>query len=259
MNNLPKIPQYPDNHLQQVSFKKSVSPMRSLMKAVPAEAGNEIWFLTLSDLLMLLLIFFVLLFGIALKQQSEPVAQTAAALHTEKALPVTVVKEQPIIQQVSSDQAAGDATASLETGLLGIIDDNSGLQGITVARHSRHVVLTLPEQISFDSGQAQLKSSVLTKLGQVAVFIQSHPNLLVEIQGHTDDRPISNRHYPSNWELSADRATQVAKSLVSRGVNPAKISTKGFGEYQPLYSNNSDSDRLKNRRVELQFSLIPAS
>lgn len=235
--------------------------MRSLAKSTPSEAGNEIWFLTLSDLLMLLLIFFVLLFGITIKQQSNPIAP--ASLHAETILPVAVTKEQtvaPLAPPVaSSDSAAQSTTASLESDLLGIIDDNSGLQGITVARHSQYVVLTLPEQISFDSGQAQLKSSVLPKLEQIAVFIQNHSNLLVEIQGHTDDRPISNRRYPSNWELSADRATQVAKSLVARGVNPTKISTKGFGEYQPLYSNNSDSDRLKNRRVELQFSLNPSS
>ena len=256
MNNLSEIPQFLDNPLKQVSFKKTVSPMRSLTKSAPVEAGNEIWFLTLSDLLMLLLIFFVLLFGIALKQQSSTVSPPA--LRTENVLPVAVTKEQPVIQQVSSSPAASDATAALAADLLGIIDDNSGLQGITVARHSQYVFLTLPEQIIFDSGQAQLKPTVLPKLEQVAFFIQNHPNILVEIQGHTDDRPISNRHYPSNWELSADRATQVAKSLVSLGVNPAKISTKGFGEYQPLYSNNSDSDRLKNRRVELQFSIIPS-
>jgi chemotaxis protein MotB len=239
-----------------VSFKKTVSPMRSLSKPVPAEAGNEIWFLTLSDLLMLLMIFFVLLFGITLKQQSNPVAPPSP--RAEQVLPVPVTKEQPVIQQPSSDPAANDITASLESDLLGIIGDNQSLQGITVARHSQYVVLTFPEQIIFDSGQAQLKSSAGPLLEQVAVFIENHSNLSVEIQGHTDDMPIHNQRYPSNWELSADRATQVAKSLVQLGINPVKISAKGFGEYHPLYSNDSDAGRLKNRRVELQFSLIPS-
>ncbi len=256
MNYPSNIPQPTDNHSNHVSFKKRVRPMRSLSKSAPADSGNEIWFLTLSDLLLLLLIFFVLLFGIALKQQGN--TESTPAPRTENILPAAI-KEQPVIQQVSSNPDTGSATGSLESDLLNIIDDNSGLQGITVERHSQFVVLTLPEQISFDSGQAQLKSSVWPKLKQVAFFIQNNPNLSVEIQGHTDDKPISNRHYPSNWELSADRATQVAKSLVQLGVNPAKISTKGFGEYKPLYSNNTDADRLKNRRVELQFSLSPSS
>ncbi|MEN6330401.1 MAG: flagellar motor protein MotB [Smithella sp.] len=254
MNNLSRIPEYPGNPLNQVSFKKVARPLRSPAKPAPAETGNEIWFLTLSDLLMLLMIFFVLLLGMTLKQQSNTAAPPVQ--RNEQALPVAVAKEQPVNRQVSPNTALSDETASLESDLLGIIEDNNGLPGITVARHTRHVVLTLPEQIIFDSGQADLKAGVLPKLEQIAVFIQQHPNIAVEIHGHTDNMPISNRRYPSNWELSADRATQVAKSLVRLGVNPAIISTRGFGEYKPLYPNSSISDRLKNRRVELQFSLV---
>jgi len=248
------MPDFNDNSCNQVPFKKVGKPLRSLVKPAPEEAGNEIWLLTLSDLLMLLMIFFVLLFGMTLKQQSNPAA--SPALHTQQALPVAVTKEQPVKRDVSPTPAVSDATASLESDLLGIIDNKQELEGITVARHSQHVVLTLPEQIVYDSGQAELKSGVLPKLEQIAIFIQQHPNVAVEIQGHTDNRPISNRRYPSNWELSADRATQVAKSLVRLGVNPAIISTRGFGEYKPLYPNSTEADRLKNRRVELQFSLV---
>lgn len=256
MNNLSPLA-HATNPLNDVSFKKAANPLRSLAKSVPAEAGNEIWFLTLSDLLMLLLIFFVLLFGITIKQQNNPAAPPAPAV--APALPVAAVREQPVVQHVSSNSTAEAANALLAADLTSIIGDNSGLQGITVARHSRYVVLTFPEQIIFDSGQAQLKSSAQPILEQVAVFIHNHSNLAVEIQGHTDDRPISNRRYPSNWELSADRATQVAKSLIQLGINPAKISTRGFGEYHPLYDNKSAADRLKNRRVELQFSLTTTS
>jgi chemotaxis protein MotB len=254
MNNLSAMPEYPRNSSDQVSFRKVARPLRSPAKPAPAETGNEIWFLTLSDLLLLLMIFFVLLLGITLQQQSN---STAPPVQRHKhALPTATAKEQPANRLVSPNQPTGDAATSLESDLLGIIAGNEGLEGITVARRSQHVVLTLPEQIIFDSGQADLKNGVLPKLEQIAVFIQKHPNIAVEIQGHTDNRPIANRRYPSNWELSADRATQVAKSLVRLGVNPAIISTRGFGEYQPLYPNGTDSDRMKNRRVELQFSLV---
>lgn len=256
MNTLSKIPEFSGEPLKQAPLKNT-RPLRSLAKSAPAETGNEIWFLTLSDLLMLLLIFFVLLFGMALKQQSNTIVSTAP--RKVEVSPV-LAKEQPAAKPVSATSpAADDANALLESDLLNIIDDNSGLQGITVARHSGNIVLTLPEQITFDSGQAELKSSVLPKLEQIAVFIQKHPTLSVEIQGHTDDRPIASRRYPSNWELSADRATQVAKSMVRLGVSPEKISTRGFGEYHPLYLNDSESNRLKNRRVEIQFSPVSSS
>jgi len=254
MNNLSAMPEYPRNSSDQVSFRKVARPLRSPAKPAPAETGNEIWFLTLSDLLLLLMIFFVLLLGITLQQQSN--STTPPVQRPKHALPTATAKEQPANRPVSPSQPPGDEATSLESDLLGIINGNGGLEGITVARRSQHVVLTLPEQIIFDSGQADLKNGVLPKLEQIAVFIQKHPNIAVEIQGHTDNRPIANRRYPSNWELSADRATQVAKSLVRLGVNPAIISTRGFGEYQPLYPNGTDSDRMKNRRVELQFSLV---
>jgi chemotaxis protein MotB len=56
-----------------------------------------------------------------------------------------------------------------------------------------------------------------------------------------------------------DRATQVAKALIGMGVNPSQLSVKGFGEYHPLYPNNSDENRLKNRRVEIQFTVTPTN
>jgi len=252
MNGLSK---FSPNPLTQVSLKKTVRPLLLLSKPAPADGGNEIWFLTLSDLLMLLMIFFVLYLGITLKEQIKAPVVASAPL-VEKALPVPPAAEEPAATETAIEPAVRE-TASLESDLLSIIDDNQSVAGITVERRLQSVVLTFPEQIIFDSGQAELKSSAQPLLSQVALFIQKHPHLSVEIQGHTDNRPISSKRYPSNWELSADRATQVAKSLIQLGTNPANISTKGFGEYHPLHSNENDIGRLKNRRVELQFSLIP--
>jgi len=95
-------------------------------------------------------------------------------------------------------------------------------------------------------------------LKKTAMVILNHPDLCVEVHGYTDDRPIHNQRYPSNWELSLDRATQVARVLVNLGIQPANVSIKGLGENYPLYANDSNSNRLKNRRVEIQCSLRPS-
>ncbi|MEN6466012.1 MAG: OmpA family protein, partial [Syntrophaceae bacterium] len=124
-------------------------------------------------------------------------------------------------------------------------------------RAANLVTLTFPERIIFDPGHARLKPSANPTLDKVASFIRERAYLVVEVQGHTDNRPISNTRYPSNWELSADRATQVAKALISMGVNPLQLSVKGFGEHRSLYPNDSDESRSKNRRVEIQFSIHP--
>jgi chemotaxis protein MotB len=253
MKNSAEKNKLPLKSFQQVSFRKTSTKLSVPHKQPYTETGNEIWFLTLSDLLMLLMICFVLLFGITYKQQvSASVVQPQNIQYTEQA---SIPKGQKSVPISHNNSAVDENTSSLENDLLIILGNNPDQREVSIERHPQYIILTFPEKIIFDSGQAQLKSSAQPVLKKVAAFIQSHSALSVEIQGHTDDQSISSRRYPSNWELSADRATQVAKALMQFGINPTRLSTKGFGEYQPLYPNDSESNRLKNRRVELKFSL----
>ncbi len=239
----------------QAPVKKEGTPRRLHKKAIPAETGNEIWLLTLSDLLMLLLIFFVLLFGLILQRQGQ--AAAPQPLPASPAAQAPAPEAQPAPPEAAPAFSPTEAAASLESDLAGMFGDSQAEGGVTVERRSHSIVVTFPERIMFDSGLSQLKPSVYPLLAKVTLFIQDHPDVSIEIQGHTDDRPISNQRYPSNWELSADRASQVAKALVQEGVDPQRLSIKGFGEYRPLHANDSDQNRLKNRRVEIQFSLLP--
>jgi chemotaxis protein MotB len=227
-----------------VPRKKTVGSRRFQRKSSHSEGGNEIWLLTLTDMFMLLMICFVLLFGMSLYRQKE----TAVAA----APPVAAVIPDPVIQKPPAIQAA----SALESDLLAILADDR--QDVTVERRSTYIVLTFPERIMFDSGQAEVKPAVQPLLEKVAAVILNRPELVVAIHGHTDDRPIHNRQYPSNWELSVDRATQVAGALVQMGIQPTRLSMKGFGEDDPLYPNDSDDNRMKNRRVEIQFFLTPS-
>jgi chemotaxis protein MotB len=248
--------QLPGKPIKQLPLRKSSKPLRFIKKPQESSNGNEIWLLTLSDMLMLLLIFFVLLFALPFFQQSKPAQSRQLHDPAEQVKSVAAATDHAATQPVpAADSLQKEAVAALENDLLGMLGNQEDQQGVTVERRSQHVVLTFPEQIIFDSGQAQLKQSVMPILEKVASFIMNHPRLTVEIHGHTDDRPIHNKRYPSNWELSADRATQVAKTLVEMGIHPTMLSTRGFAEFHPIQNNTSDADRLKNRRVEIQFSL----
>jgi len=209
------------------------------------DTGNEIWLLTLTDMFMLLMICFVLLFGMSLYRQKE--AAVAAVPPAAATMPVPAAPEPPTTQ----------AASSLESDLLAVLADDR--RDVTVERRSTYIVLTFPERIMFDSGQAEVKATVQPLLEKVAAVILDRPEMVVAIHGHTDDRPIHNRRYASNWELSVDRATQVARALVQTGIQPTKLSIKGYGEDHPLYPNDSDDNRMKNRRVEIQFFLTPSS
>jgi len=241
----------PRDPLRHLLLRKSTKPLRILGKASESNTSNEIWLLTLSDLLMLLLIFFVILFAMPFFQHSKSLTSEPAA----QAKAVAPAPERTTPPPESAADARQREVARLEDDLAAVVGSDEAGEGIVVERRAQHVVLTFSEQIMFDSGQARLKESVRPVLSKVADFIGRNPHLTVEIQGHTDDRPIHNKRYDSNWELSADRATQVAKMLVAMGIPPDKVSTRGFAEYRPVQSNASDADRLRNRRVEIQFSL----
>jgi len=251
----------PEQTQKQLPLKKSNNPLRSLNKKAEQTSGNEIWLLTLSDLLMLLMIFFVFLLAAPMVQATKS-AQTPLPSAAKPAAQPMIAAAKPAVAAVASkapESQDKQAVTALENDLQKILGKPEDQQGVTVNRRSQFIVITFPEQILFDSGLAQMKTDVGPTLEKVAVFIINHPDVSVEVQGHTDDRPISSTRYPSNWELSADRATQVAKTLVQLGVNPEQIATKGFGEYHPIVPNANDVDRLKNRRVEIQFSLPHSS
>ena len=260
----------PENPHNKLSFQKSSQSLRSLKSGAEPANSNEIWLLTLSDLLMLLMIFFVFLLAAPIVQagkaatpsvQAPSKSQPAVATSEKQAATPSIPREQmaeiptPTVSPTPDLQDHKQAVAALEDNLQQVLGSSEDRQGVTVERRSQFLIITFPEQILFDSGKAQMKTDAGPTLAKVAAFIINHPELSVEVQGHTDDRPIRSRRYPSNWELSADRATQVARTLLELGANPQQVATKGFGEYRPVVPNASDADRLKNRRVEIQFSL----
>jgi len=249
-------PSSPEDASEWLPLKRTwPKPLDSRNKHIGLEKGHDLWLLTLSDLLLLLMIFFVLLFGMTLHQQ-RPGSHSAPPVAASTKPQEYLVEMQPASVP---DFSSKGILSSLEADLRAILRDEAGKEEVCLTRQADHLILTFPERIVFDLGRAQLKPSVRPILNKVASLALAHPYLLVEVQGHTDDRPINTKRYPSNWELSVDRATQVGKALIGLGLDPAQISVKGFGEYRTLYPNDSNSNRHKNRRVEIQFSLAPQS
>jgi chemotaxis protein MotB len=257
MKELPVHPSPQENSSEWLPLKRNWrKPLGSQDKPSKSEKGHDIWLLTLSDLLLLLMVFFVLLFGITIQQQHQGSYSLGSQVEASIKPEVTPAEKPAIYVE---DSAFKEILASLETDLQAILGNVKGMEEVSLTRHADHLVLTFPERIVFDPGRAQLKPFTKPILDKVASLASAHPQLLVEVQGHTDDKPINTKRYPSNWELSVDRATQVVKALIGLGLDPAQISLKGFGEYRTLYPNDSDSNRSKNRRVEIQFFLAPHS
>jgi chemotaxis protein MotB len=116
------------------------------------------------------------------------------------------------------------------------------------------VVTVLTDKLLFESGQAALLPASYPLLNEISTLIsldkEEHP---VAVEGYTDDMPISNSEYPSNWWLSSARANNVLQYLLGRGVDSARMSVTGYGEQHPVASNATAGGRAQNRRVEIVF------
>ncbi|PNX50211.1 MAG: hypothetical protein BV458_13650 [Thermoplasmata archaeon M9B2D] len=129
---------------------------------------------------------------------------------------------------------------------------------IAVTQLKDKLSLSLVEKILFDSGSAAIKSNGKKVLERVAEILRNVKDKQIRIEGHTDNVPIGPRiadRFPSNWELSTTRATNVVKFLIDNGIDPELISATGYSEYRPVAPNDTDEDRSKNRRIEIV--LIP--
>lgn len=128
-----------------------------------------------------------------------------------------------------------------------------GDKEVKVEMMDRGLVITFVAEVLFDSGKANLRSDSLDKLEKVAQVLRTTVrDLNVGIEGHTDNVPIRHSGWKSNWELSSARAMSVLHFLVDdQGVEPARMSGTGFGEYHPVENNDTKEGRQKNRRVEI--------
>jgi chemotaxis protein MotB len=118
------------------------------------------------------------------------------------------------------------------------------------------VVRVLTDKLLFDSGSAHLQSAGLGLLNEISNLLnvdQKHP---ITVEGNTDNQPIDTPQFPSNWELSTDRATAVVRYLIAHGVAEQRLSAAGYADLHPLASNATAAGRAKNRRVDIVLNRI---
>ena len=142
-----------------------------------------------------------------------------------------------------------DTLALLQQRLQKEIEDKQ----VRVEMAERGLVITFVTEILFDSGKAQVRPEGEAVLGKVlAVLKEKHIDQKIGVEGHTDNEPIHVSGWKSNWELSTARATSVLHYLVEDGgLDPARLSATGFGEFQSIASNDTPEGRQQNRRVEI--------
>jgi chemotaxis protein MotB len=220
---------------------------------------------SLSDLMTLLLIFFIMLYSDAAQRPLQQAAQFSPsfaetqATASDKVDEVSQEKDQekPVLQPKSFEQEASQSEErspdeNLNRQVMNALADRFS-EDFYVRWDDRQPVIVLGERFTFDIGQAVLLAEAGETLKRVAQLISQFPNCQVVVAGHTDDLPIHTSAFPSNWELSAGRAASVAKALVDSGVSSSRLIIQGQAQFKPLVTNSNERNRRTNRRVEISL------
>lgn len=224
----------------------------------PEKAANhERWLITYADLITLLMIFFVLMYTIS-NVNSKKFAQLSASM--SQALlgqnSGLIIGEAPGPSVIKDFNTPGGKTeAAKMKDVKEQIEkyiEKKGLKGkVEVTPEERGLVISLKEALLFNIGSAELTPGARDVIMSVGQMLAGMPNN-IRVEGHTCNLPIKTAHFPSNWELSTARATNVVKFLINQvGMQPDKLSATGYGEFRPLGPNTSEINRAKNRRVDI--------
>jgi len=153
---------------------------------------------------------------------------------------------------VLEPQGLAKAKLKVEHSLREEVDEGN----VAVSMEDKGLVVTVLDRVLFESGKADLIESSKEALDKMAEILQNEvPDQMVYIEGHTDNVPIGYSSWPSNWELSTARATEVVHYFAeSQGLAPQRFAAVGYGEFQPVAANTTPEGRLLNRRVEIVIS-----
>lgn len=171
----------------------------------------------------------------------------------------------PAAMQSLEDEIAQLETeiASMERELSGLRQENARLRSRLANQEQRRgeTIEVLSTDLFFESGSAQLTNEGVERLVDVAQRLRSdYADRVVRVEGYTDDKPIGDRlseRFPSNWELSAARASAVVRHLQwTHELEPSRFEVVGFGQYQPIATNETAEGRSENRRVRV--AVLPA-
>lgn len=124
-------------------------------------------------------------------------------------------------------------------------------KSVKLIKSDKGIIIRVNNKVLFDEGAASIKPEAEGTLNEIIKVLTKIDNPVI-IEGHTDSTPIRNAKYPSNWELSTARATNIISYIVKQGViSPKRLSAVGYGEYMPISNNTTISGRMLNRRVDI--------
>jgi chemotaxis protein MotB len=210
------------------------------------KGGN--WLGTFNDMVTLLLTFFVLI----LSMSTLDVARVKEASYSF--ISAFGMKDRGSVSGVSVFEPfvmpMGNKGLSPEMTKKRVFDQIQGIQAITAEMTGEGITIRVDEELLFKTGMAVIEanSHLMDSLGAII----KNADCSIRVEGHTDDVPIQNEQFTSNWELSTARAVTVVNHLISRGnISPERLSASGYADLKSRFPNTTEIDRARNRRVDI--------
>ncbi len=239
-------------------------------KKKPEEHENlERWLVSYADFITLMFAFFVVMYSlsslnegkyrilsesliVAFQNPSALIKQKPEVAAGQKVImqPQTAIIRKPMADSRTRQQE--QKMKSLAKDVMKVLDPLVKEGQVKITQSERGVAIEINASVLFSSGDAKLTSEsikVLTAVGQVLTQVDNP----IQIEGYTDDVPIKSPVFPSNWELSAARASSVVRLFEENGVDPERMVAVGYGENHPVDSNDTAEGRSRNRRVTVMI------
>jgi chemotaxis protein MotB len=189
-----------------------------------------------------------------LKKELERLGKNADKLLAEKGgLASALADAKSRLEELRKAQAAAAARAQLYKEVLAKFQKMIDAGQLRIALRNGRMVIQLSNDVLFDSGKTELKPAGEQAINEVAAIFKTIPDRKFQVAGDTDNVPIHTARFASNWELSTARAVEVVRVLVAQGVRPEVLSAAGYGEFDPVASNDDSAGRAKNRRIEISL------
>ncbi|MCR3761015.1 OmpA/MotB family protein [Clostridium felsineum] len=229
--------------------------------------NSERWLLTYSDLITLLMAFFIVMYASSTVSKSKfaQIAQSLKAgfegstgktiIGNEDAVDIKTsnnyVTQQSNKQNASAEKTEENKLKDVKQKIDQYVKEN-GMQGsVTTNLEEKGLVVSIVDTLMFDRGRAEVKPDFEKKLVEIGKILNTIDNY-IRIEGHTDNTPISNSQYPSNIELGSARSNNVEHILLDTAkIPPTQMYTVSYADTRPVADNNTDVGKARNRRVDI--------
>lgn len=234
--------------------------------------NHERWLVSYADFITLLFAFFVVMYAVSSVNEGKyhvlssslvsafknndstdaaPVQSTEfipinihPTIQTDSVKPIDNLSIRTARKQEKMKSMAKDILRALDP----LVKDGQ----VRITQSSRGITVEINASVLFSPGQAKLAENSSLTLQSVANVIKGHEHE-IHVEGHTDNLPIHNGNFPSNWELSTARASSVVRLFIENGVEPHRLTAIGYGENRPIESNETLDGRKRNRRVSVMI------